>query len=238
MSDPARTDEQVEAIAESVPEEYKFFVWPAFVLTLPMIVIGFVLAFFGWLWPSVFSQNVNWQIYMIITLYTVLAMGYDFERLMAGIIVLVILALCLLIGLLSVWLNLNIFSEIVGFFSLFDASVTPSALLQISFWLSVLYGLMLLDVRLNHCVKARGETLSIASFLSETKTFKLTGTFAPRMEMPDILEWFLFGIGGLRVTDTEGKIVHLRRIFRVKKKETVLLLMTSAVDVEKEPDRI
>jgi len=178
------------------------------------------------------------EISMIIAICPLLAMGYDFERFMAGIILLSILAICLLIGLLSVWLNLNIFGEIVGFFSLFDAAITPSALLQFSFWLSVLYVLMLIDVRLNHCARARGETLSISAFLSQTKTFKLSGAFAPRVEMPDILEWLMFGIGTIRVTDTEGKVVELRRVFRVRRKEAVLLQMTSAIDVEKESNRI
>lgn len=238
MSDSKRTDEEVEAIADSIPDEYHFYVWPGFVLMLPMIVIGYALVFLGWLWPSVFSEGVCCQIFLIAGFYTAIILGFDFDSRDTGLIIMSIATVLLALGLLGFWIGQNIFGKMFHFFTIFDSRMTLSAVFEYSFLLSIIYIFMCVYVHFNRRVHIKGETMSMPSLLSDTKTYKLTGTHAPQMKIPDVLELAVCGIGALTVTDTQGHTVELRRIFNVRRKEKVLLAMTSTVDIEKEPDRI
>lgn len=135
MTEPTRSERRLPAV----------YVWafPPFVVSWPLIIVGFVLAVLQSIGLSEQTASIIW---LVTLMFVMAAMGFDFDREGAVYIILMSVIAFLVGVIVTVWLKIPVLHDILGFIGLLHFRMSSDAMLMASLVLSVMYMSMIVWV--------------------------------------------------------------------------------------------
>jgi hypothetical protein len=220
--------------------EIMFVGYPKLLFTYPLILAGYIFAFFAGSLNESGLETLGW-VYVTILLLVVLTLGVDVGRNQAIFWVVVIFAL----WILGMWLKdarqIPVFSTLYGWFDAINVSYSRGLGLAISIVLTIPFGIMIAWAHLNDRWRITHNEFEHYSWGKLDDSLG-RGAKTIRTEFPDVFEMLLAGAGTLIVYNAGGtqemrRIPHVMFLPMVRKRLNKILetvAVTQAVSEEEE----
>jgi len=223
---------------EIIKHEVKFYTYPKFLFSWPLIVMGIALWGFDY-WSLADTETLAW-IWGIALLVVLVTVGFDLNRNYTIFWLVLIGGIWILIIWLRDVKSVRIFSDIYNFFANLDPTYSRSLGIAISIVLSVLYLIMWVWTRLNSKWRITHNEFEHYQF-GRMDDSLARGAKRVRSSYPDFFELLLCLAGDLIIFDSTGrreirKIPHVPMLPFVRKRINRILEATAVTPGEIEDE--
>lgn len=191
-----------------VPQKIVFLEFPIFVLTWPLIVVGWIL----WILAPAIGDQMCGIIWITTLFIVLLAMGFDFDRFETAIIFLVTALIVVTMMLITSQWKIPIFHQIMEFIGVLKLNIHRDVMLALSCLLSIAYLLMIINAYLNHRWVVSPGKMERYEFWRKAEELSINQTLNVNLEFHDQLDRLLLFNGGhlrVKLTPTTSREIGL-----------------------------
>lgn len=188
-------------MSEPQEDRFTFMSFPKFVITWPVIVAGILLPILHGILPSLFTTEVVSGIWIVTTLFVIIALGFDFNGFASMAIGLTIFT-CFLLGMvINEVLHIPILHQLMEAIQHLAVNVSTATMHTFTFAFGLLYLIMIIICLLNNRWVVTTGTMERRMFpFRGTDEIGIDQNQKVSREIPDMMEWILtFGGGNLKV---------------------------------------
>ena len=236
--------EALKRVSVALPARLVIHPWPKIVLAWPLFITSIVFYFLGGGWwtepgPMVNPSALGWW-WMCVFFFNLLVQTFDFGR--GNIIATFATITVVILGLYVYELQsgVEVYGAIYRFFH--DARLTlhPNFYLAMVFIFGLLFLLAFLSTRFDYWVLEPNRLMHKHGLLGDEKQYA-TLQMSVEKEIPDLLEWLIFGGGRLIFKPGPGadasKTLIVDNVFRVNSIERRVREYLGSIKVDEDPTR-
>jgi hypothetical protein len=201
-----------------------FVTWPKFIVTWPLILAGFILPALHGIAPTIMTQHLMLEIWIVTLIFVSVAMGFDFPGLWSTIIALSATTAILLALFITAQYDIPILGFLLDRIRELNLSMSADAMMLISYLHALFFVLMIIVCNLNHrWIGTLGKIERFKFLFRRTEEFDISQQRRVTYVIHDVLEYLLtFGGAHLIVKTGEDSHRDLGFVLFAKAKEREL----------------